>query len=55
MRKGDEWYESMLAYVRENIAYVKKYVKDHMPGVNVIDGEGTYLCGWISENRNRCR
>ena len=30
----------------ENIAYVKKYVKDNMPGVNVIDGEGTYLL-WL--------
>ena len=44
--KGDEWYESMLKYVWENIAYVKKYVKDNMPGVNVIDGEGTYLL-WL--------
>ena len=44
--KGDEWYENMLAYVWENIAYVKKYVKDNMPGVNVIDGEGTYLL-WL--------
>ena len=44
--KGDEWYENMLKYVWENIAYVKKYVKDNMPGVNVIDGEGTYLL-WL--------
>ena len=44
--KGDEWYENMLAYVRDNIAYVKQYVKDNMPGVNVIDGEGTYLL-WL--------
>ena len=47
--KGDEWYESMLKYVWENIAYVKKYVKDNMPGVNVIDGEEPTSCGWISE------
>ena len=25
---------------------LKKYVKDNMPGVNVIDGEGTYLL-WL--------
>ena len=43
---GDEWYEAMKKYVWENIAYVKKYVKDNMPGVNVIDGEGTYLL-WL--------
>ena len=44
--KGDEWYHAMLSYVRENIAYVKAYIADHMPGVNVIDGEGTYLL-WL--------
>lgn len=44
--KGDEWYEKMMAYVRENIEYVKKYVEEHMPGVKVIDGEGTYLL-WL--------
>ncbi len=44
--KGDEWYGHMLAYVRKNIAYVKTYVRDHMPGVTVIDGEGTYLL-WL--------
>ena len=45
--KGDEWYEKMMAYVRENIEYVKKYVEEHMPGVKVIDGEGTYLV-WLN-------
>ena len=44
--KGDEWYEKMMAYVRENIEYVKKYVEENMPGVKVIDGEGTYLL-WL--------
>lgn len=44
--KGDEWYEKMMAYVRENIEYVKEYVEEHMPGVKVIDGEGTYLV-WL--------
>ena len=44
--KGDEWYEKMMAYVRENIEYVKKYVEEHMPGVKVIEGEGTYLV-WL--------
>lgn len=44
--KGDEWYEKMMAYVQENIEYVKKYVEEYMPGVKVIDGEGTYLV-WL--------
>lgn len=41
--KGDEWYQSMLEYIRGNIAYVKRYVKENLPGVKVIEGEGTYL------------
>lgn len=44
--KGDEWYDKMLEYVRSNIEYVKDYVNTNMPGVKVIDGEGTYLV-WL--------
>lgn len=43
---GDEWYEKMHAYVKGNIDYVKRYVKDYLPWVNVIDNEGTYLL-WL--------
>ena len=43
---GEEWYEAMLAYVRENIEFVKGYVNENLPGVKVIDGEGTYLL-WL--------
>lgn len=45
-RQGGEWYTHMLEYIRGNIEFVKKYVKDNLPGVNVIDGEGTYLV-WL--------
>lgn len=41
--KGDEWYQNMLEYIRDNIAYVKRYAKENLPGVKVIEGEGTYL------------
>lgn len=44
--QGDEWYEQMMSYVRENIRYVKEYVNEKLPGVTVIDGEGTYLV-WL--------
>ena len=44
--KGDEWYGKMMAYVRENIEYVKNYVEEYLPGVKMIDGEGTYLV-WL--------
>jgi len=44
--KGDEWYEKMHSYVKDNIHFVKEYVKENLPGVKVVDGEGTYLV-WL--------
>lgn len=45
-RQGEEWYVHLLEYLRGNIDFVKNYVKDNLPGVNVIEGEGTYLL-WL--------
>ena len=39
----------MMEYVKDNISFVKKYVNENLPGVNVIDGEGTYLM-WLDFN-----
>ena len=44
--KGEQWYENMISYVKENIAFVKQYTKENLPGIKVIDGEGTYLM-WL--------
>ena len=41
--KGEEWYENVISYIKENIAYLKKYTEENLPGVKVIDGEGTFL------------
>ncbi len=35
-----------MAYVKENIAYTKSDVEKNLPGVRMIDGEGTYLV-WL--------
>ena len=43
---GDEWYEKMMAYVKSNIDYARSYVEEYLPGVKVINGEGTYLV-WL--------
>lgn len=45
-QQGGEWYENMCLYVRDNIEFAKEYVKNNLAGVNVIDGEGTYLL-WL--------
>ncbi|SKA65259.1 cystathione beta-lyase [Eubacterium uniforme] len=47
---GDEWYEAMLKYVKSNIDFVKQYVDENLPGVKVVDGEGTYLV-WLDFRR----
>ena len=43
---GEEWYENVLSYIKGNIAFVREYTKENLPGVRVIDGEGTYLL-WL--------
>lgn len=44
--KGKEWYQAMIAYVSDNIRFVKQYVEENLPGVSMIDTEGTYLV-WL--------
>ncbi len=44
--KGEEWYFAMHEYVRRNIAYVKNYVEQNLPGVKMTEHEGTYLV-WL--------
>lgn len=43
---GETWYMAMHDYVKSNIAFVNEYVRDNLPGVDVIHGEGTYLL-WL--------
>ena len=44
--KGGEWYQAMMSYVKDNIAFIRQYVKEHLPGVAVVDQEATYLV-WL--------
>ena len=45
-KKGEEWYQAMCAYVKDNFAFVKQFVEEQLPGVTMIDSEGTYLV-WL--------
>lgn len=40
---GETWYRAMLKYVKDNIDYAKSFVEENLPGVNMINHEGTYL------------
>ena len=44
--RGGEWYQAMMSYVKENIAYTRQYVKEHLPGVALVEQEATYLA-WL--------
>ena len=43
---GEEWYQAMKTYVKENIEFVKQYVEKQLPGVKMVEHEGTYLV-WL--------
>jgi len=45
-RKGEEWYQAMYAYVRDNIAFARAFVEEKLEGVDMTEHEGTYLI-WL--------
>ncbi len=45
-RDGEEWYQAMCAYVKENLAFARQYVAQNLAGVTMIEPEGTYLI-WL--------
>lgn len=49
---GEEWYRSMIEYVRENIEFAKEYIAENIPDVSMIDIEGTYLV-WLDFRKTR--
>lgn len=45
-RDGGEWLDQVLAYVQANRDYLQGYVSEHLPGIEMIPLEGTYLA-WL--------
>lgn len=43
---GGEWYEAMHRYVSDNIAYTKRFIEERIPGIKLVENEGTYLL-WL--------
>ncbi len=44
--QGEEWLEALLAYLSENLSFMRKFLGEHLPGVKMIEPEGTYLV-WL--------
>ncbi|TCP27818.1 cystathionine beta-lyase [Scopulibacillus darangshiensis] len=42
----DEWLENVRDYIGGNIAFAMSFFKEQLPGLNIIEPEGTYLL-WI--------
>ena len=43
---GDSWYNTMKAYVNDNIRFADGFVRERLPGVTMNRPEGTYLV-WL--------
>lgn len=45
-RYGEEWYQAVSGYIRDNIKFVQEYLKEKLPEVKMAAPEGTYLI-WL--------
>ncbi|UCG53902.1 MAG: pyridoxal phosphate-dependent aminotransferase [Dehalococcoidia bacterium] len=45
-RFGDPWLEQLLAYLQENLVFLNKFIQENIPGLKIIQPEGTYLV-WL--------
>lgn len=44
--RGGEWLSQLKAYLAENLAFVREYIKAYLPGICLVEPEGTYLL-WL--------
>lgn len=45
-REGEPWLNELLAYLQENYRFVRDYLRDHVPEIELVEPEGTYLL-WL--------
>ncbi len=48
-RYCEGWLNSLLLYIQENFNYLKNYIEENLPKINVTNLEGTYLA-WLDFN-----
>ncbi len=41
-----DWLESLILYLKENLEFLKAFIKEHLPQIKIIEPEGTYLV-WL--------
>ncbi|MEM3238249.1 MAG: MalY/PatB family protein, partial [Thermoplasmata archaeon] len=42
----EDWLDELLIYLRDNKEFLKEFIKEHLPQVDLIEPEGTYLA-WL--------
>jgi cystathionine beta-lyase len=45
-RDGQPWLEDLLRYLEANRDFLARFVRQHLPGVSMVEPEGTYLA-WL--------
>jgi len=45
-QKCDEWLNSLLIYLKQNVDFLKSFIRNNIPQIEVIEPEGTYLV-WL--------
>ncbi|MCC8046718.1 MAG: pyridoxal phosphate-dependent aminotransferase [Clostridiales bacterium] len=45
-RYGETWYRGVMAYLEENITFLREYLARELPEIHMIEPEGTYLV-WL--------
>jgi cystathionine beta-lyase len=44
---GEEWLAALLDYLAGNFAYLRDYLTRHVPGIKLVEAQGTYLA-WLN-------
>jgi cystathionine beta-lyase len=43
---GGEWFDAVWRYILQNLNYVRDFLRENLPGIKLIEPEGTYLL-WL--------
>jgi cystathionine beta-lyase len=44
--KGEPWLNDLKAYLKDNLDYLRTFLKEHLPEIKLVEPEGTYLI-WL--------
>ena len=50
--EGDEWLDQVMEYIEENFIFLKGFLEEYLPDVEMVNPEGTYLA-WLDFNTLR--